>query len=108
MRNRINEDVSRISQWVVILEKIKHSDTEFYYYYSEEKHELEIASDDERGMNVWYVVLYHRRIWKARNKLLDMSFRGMIQDEVFEAKDKELRDKIHKVKQVNKDTQERD
>ena len=45
---------------------------------------------------------------KARNKLLDMSLRGMIQDEVFEAKDKELRDKIHKVKQVNKDAQERD
>ena len=32
----------------------------------------------------------------------------MIQDEVFEAKDKELRDKISKVKQVNKDAQERD
>ena len=37
-----------------------------------------------------------------------MSHRGMIQDEVFEAKDKELRDKISKVKAVNKDAQERD
>ena len=37
-----------------------------------------------------------------------MSLRGIIQDEVFEAKDKELRDKISKVKAVNKDAQERD
>ena len=47
-------------------------------------------------------------IEQERNKLLDMSLKGMVSDEVFETKDKELRDRANKVKQVNKDAQELD
>ena len=44
---------------------------------------------------------------KARNKLLDMSLRGMVDDDTFEAKDRQLRERIEKIKQVSKDAQER-
>ena len=44
---------------------------------------------------------------KKRSKLLDMSLNGMVADDVFEAKDRELREMIDKIKQVNKDAQER-
>ncbi len=44
---------------------------------------------------------------KARSKLLDMSLRGLVQDDVFEEKDRQLRERIEKIKQVNKDAQER-
>lgn len=44
---------------------------------------------------------------KAQSKLPDMSLRGLIQDDVFEEKDRQLRERIEKIKQVNKDAQER-
>ena len=44
---------------------------------------------------------------KERSKLLDMSLRGMIDDDAFEAKDRQLRERIEKIKQVSKDAQER-
>ena len=44
---------------------------------------------------------------KARSKLLDMSLRGLVQDDVFEEKDRQLRERIEKIKQVSKDAQER-
>ena len=44
---------------------------------------------------------------KERSKLLDMSLRGMVDDDTFEAKDRQLRERIEKIKQVSKDAQER-
>ena len=44
---------------------------------------------------------------KERSKLLDMSLRGMIDDDTFETKDRQLRERIEKIKQVSKDAQER-
>ena len=49
-----------------------------------------------------------KNLEEARSKLLDMSLNGMIQGDVYMAKDEELQKKIEKVKQVNKDAQERD
>ena len=44
---------------------------------------------------------------KERSRLLDMSLRGMVDDDLFETKDRQLRERIEKVKQVSKDAQER-
>ena len=44
---------------------------------------------------------------RARSKLLDMSLRGLVQDDVFEEKDRQLRERIEKIKQVSKDAQKR-
>lgn len=44
---------------------------------------------------------------KERSKLLDMSLRGLIDDDAFETKDRQLRERIEKIKQVSKDAQER-
>ena len=42
-----------------------------------------------------------------RSKLLDMSLRGMVDYDTFETKDRQLRERIEKVKQVSKDAQGR-
>lgn len=44
---------------------------------------------------------------KERSKLLDISLRGMVDDDLFETKDRQLRERIEKIKQVSKNAQER-
>ncbi len=36
-----------------------------------------------------------------------MSLRGMVDDDLFETKDRQLRERIEKIKEVSKDAQER-
>ena len=45
---------------------------------------------------------------ERKNKLVDMFLKGMIKDDVFEAKNKELDDLIEKTKQANKEAQDLD
>lgn len=44
---------------------------------------------------------------KERSRLLDMSLRGMVDDDLFETKDRQLRERIERIKEVSKDAQER-